>query len=228
MAVRKTENADLRRRYALHVQIGYALALALLVIAFNVPLRPGGDAGTTRTEREIVPLEDAEPLPSFEGLAPPTAPLVEEVPDEAPAEPDDEAPVLPDDQALDLTEAPPPPPSEVPSPSAESEPAPPPEPEVWGVVEQMPALVGGRDGLQRRVAYPDAARAAGIEGSVFVQFVVDAAGAPTGLRVVRGVGGGCDEAALEAVRGARFTPGLQGGRPVPVRMTLEVVFDLPE
>jgi protein TonB len=44
--------------------------------------------------------------------------------------------------------------------------------------------------------------------------------------VIRGIGGGCDEEALEAVSKARFTPGLQRGRPVKVQYSLPIVFRL--
>lgn len=104
----------------------------------------------------------------------------------------------------------------------------PPEPEVFEVVERMPELIGGLQGLQARISYPEAARRAGIEGRVFVQFVVNEQGRPTDVRVVRGIGGGCDEVATRALRESRFTPGLQRGRPVKVRMSLPVTFRLPD
>jgi protein TonB len=121
------------------------------------------------------------------------------------------------------TEAAPPPP---PPPPPPPEPEPEPEPEIFEVVEQMPELQGGIAGLQSRIQYPEMARRAGIEGRVFVQFVVDENGSPSNITVVRGIGGGCDEAAVAAVRDSRFTPGLQRGRPVKVRMSLPVTFRL--
>jgi TonB family protein len=103
-----------------------------------------------------------------------------------------------------------------------------PEPAISDVAEQMPVLEGGLEGLAARLTYPEEARLAGIEGRVFVQFVVDEQGSPTDVTVIRGIGGGCDEAAAEAVRGSRFTPGRQGGTPVAVRMSLPVTFRLTE
>jgi TonB family protein len=97
---------------------------------------------------------------------------------------------------------------------------------VFEVVEQMPVLEGGLEGLAARLAYPEEARSAGIEGRVFVQFVVDEHGVPNDVAVARGIGGGCDEAAVEAVRESRFVPGMQGGHPVAVRMSLPVTFRL--
>ena len=51
------------------------------------------------------------------------------------------------------------------------------------------------------------ARRAGIEGRVTVQFIVNEAGQVENPRVIRGIGGGCDEAALDAVKQAKFTQG---------------------
>jgi TonB family protein len=98
--------------------------------------------------------------------------------------------------------------------------------DVFEVVEQMPELIGGIPGLQARLEYPEEALRNGIEGRVFVQFVVDEQGAATDVSIARGIGGGCDEAAAEAVRASRFNPGMQEGRPVAVRMSLPVSFRL--
>ncbi len=96
------------------------------------------------------------------------------------------------------------------------------------VVEQMPTPIGGMEGLQARVVYPELARRTGIEGTVFVQFVVDEDGSPSDVTIARGIGGGADEAAAEAVRQTRFTPGLHEGEPVRVRFSLPVRFSLEE
>jgi TonB family protein len=94
------------------------------------------------------------------------------------------------------------------------------------VVEQMPELIGGLASIQQRLRYPQEAREAGLEGRVFVQFVVDEEGNVRDAQVVRGAGSGLDEAALEAVKEARFKPGMQRGRAVQVRMSLPVTFRL--
>lgn len=100
------------------------------------------------------------------------------------------------------------------------------ESEVFIVVEKMPEPVGGMRAIYDRVTYPELARAAGIEGRVVVQFVVDENGDVIDPRVIRGIGGGCDEAALDAVRGVKFTPGTQRGRNVAVQFQLPIVFRL--
>ncbi|WP_456428234.1 energy transducer TonB [Rhodocaloribacter sp.] len=99
-----------------------------------------------------------------------------------------------------------------------------PPPEEAFVVERMPELLGGLASIQRAVHYPLWAKLADVEGRVIVQFVVDEQGRVVEPVVVRGIGFGCDEAAVRAVRRARFKPGEQRGKPVKVKMSLPVVF----
>jgi TonB family protein len=95
------------------------------------------------------------------------------------------------------------------------------------VVEEMPQLIGCLESLARQIQYPEMARRAGIEGRVFVQFIVDEEGEVVHPRVIRGIGGGADEEALRVVRQARFTPGIQRGQPVRVQFALPIIFRLP-
>ena len=106
-------------------------------------------------------------------------------------------------------------------------PPPPPAPaEEFVVVERMPELIGGLASIQRAVRYPDLAKKAGIEGRVIVQFVVDERGRVVDPVVVRGLGAGCDEAAVRAVSRARFRPGTRHGKPVKVKMSVPITFRL--
>jgi protein TonB len=101
------------------------------------------------------------------------------------------------------------------------------EPEIFVVVENMPEMIGGQQALYSVLRYPDIARRAGIEGRVIIQFVVDEQGNVQNPIVVRSAGGGgLDEAAIEAIKRVRFTPGMQRGRPVKVQMTQPVIFRL--
>ena len=91
----------------------------------------------------------------------------------------------------------------------------------------MPQLRGGLAALQRKVSYPEMARRAGIEGRGYRTVHRERAGGRVeNPRVIRGIGGGCDEEALKAVQSARFTPGMQRGRPVRVQYSLPIVFRL--
>jgi len=100
------------------------------------------------------------------------------------------------------------------------------EEDYFVVVEEMPELIGGLTSIQRNIQYPEMARRAGIEGRVYVQFIVNENGDVEEPRVIRGIGGGADEEALRAVRDAKFKPGVQRGRPVRVQYSLPVVFKL--
>jgi len=98
------------------------------------------------------------------------------------------------------------------------------EDSVYAVVEQMPELIGGLASI--RLVYPAAERRAGIEGRVFLQFVVNEDGSVSEVTVTRSAGPGLDSAAVAAVRPIRFTPGIQRGRPVRVRFSLPISFRL--
>ncbi|MFN3597174.1 MAG: TonB family protein [Rubricoccaceae bacterium] len=98
---------------------------------------------------------------------------------------------------------------------------------VFEVVEQAPRLIGGIEGLQASIRYPEEARAAGVQGTVFVQFVVDPTGTTTQVTVVRSPNELLSAEAARAVSELRFEPGRHRGSPVPVRFTLPVRFALP-
>jgi TonB family protein len=94
------------------------------------------------------------------------------------------------------------------------------------VVEEMPELIGGLASLQQKISYPELARRAGIEGRVYVQFVVDENGNVVDPKIIRGIGGGADEEALRVVSQAKFSPGIQRGQPVRVQYSLPIMFKL--
>ena len=81
--------------------------------------------------------------------------------------------------------------------------------------------------VQKKLKYPSQARRMGIEGKVFVQFVVDKAGNITEVTTVRGIGAGCDEEAVRVIKDSpQWKPGKQRGKSVKVRMILPITFKL--
>ena len=100
------------------------------------------------------------------------------------------------------------------------------EPTYFVAVEEMPQPVGGLKEIQSKIVYPEIAKRAGIEGKVFVRAYVDEDGNVTTAEIVKGIGGGCDEAALNAILSSKFTPGKQRGKPIKVQVTIPVVFKL--
>lgn len=102
---------------------------------------------------------------------------------------------------------------------------------IFTVVEEWPSFPGGEEArlrfLSENIRYPQMAREAGIQGTVFITFVVERNGSVTDVRVVRGIGGGCDEEAVRVVRNMpRWTPGRQRGQPVRVQFTMPIRFVL--
>lgn len=96
---------------------------------------------------------------------------------------------------------------------------------VYVTVEEMPSPEGGTATLLRRVAQPEAA--AGINGQVHVEFVVDRMGRIQDPIITQSLCDACDAAALAALEETTFTPGKQGGQAVPVKMSLAIPFGTP-
>lgn len=91
-------------------------------------------------------------------------------------------------------------------------------------VEEMPEPIGGIADIQKRVIYPKIASLSGVEGRVIINAYVSETGNVTRTEVVKGIGAGCDEAAVEAVLNTKFKPGKQRGNPVNVRITIPILF----
>ncbi|WP_323756115.1 energy transducer TonB [Roseivirga sp.] len=103
--------------------------------------------------------------------------------------------------------------------------------EVFLIVEEPPTFPGGTDAytkhLLTNLKYPEQAKKEGIEGNVFVSFVVTKEGKLEDIKVVRGIGAGCDtEAVRMLLTSPDWTPGKQRGRLVNARMSLRVAFKL--
>jgi protein TonB len=105
------------------------------------------------------------------------------------------------------------------------------EEEIFIVVEDPPSFPGGDEArirfLSENIRYPQMARESGIQGTVFVTFVVERDGSVTDVRVLRGIGGGCDEEAIRVIRAMpRWNAGKQRGRPVRVQFNMPIRFTL--
>jgi periplasmic protein TonB len=106
-----------------------------------------------------------------------------------------------------------------------------PKAEIFTVVEEQPGYPGGDEGrikfLQDNIKYPEEAKELGVQGKVFVTFVVEVDGSITDVRVLRGIGAGCDEEAIRVVRSMpKWVPGKQRGVPVRVQFNLPIKFTL--
>lgn len=102
---------------------------------------------------------------------------------------------------------------------------------VFTAVEKAAEFPGGLEAfgnyMAKTVKYPAAARNKNVQGKVFVQFVVEKDGSLTGMKVLRGIGSGCDQEAMRAVlAGPKWKPGQQNGKVVRSTYTLPVSFQL--
>ena len=94
------------------------------------------------------------------------------------------------------------------------------------VCEKMPEIEGGLKALQKKVRYPLQAKAMGVQGVVYVQFIVNTEGDVENPIVIRKLGAGCDEEALRVLKKTKFSPGYDKGKAVKVRFTLPIRFIL--
>lgn len=98
-------------------------------------------------------------------------------------------------------------------------------------VEEMPEFPGGEEALivfiQKNTNYPAIARENQVEGTVYVDFVVEKDGAISNVKVRRGLGAGCDEEATRVIKMfPKWKPGRQNGRAQRVQYTVPVKFRL--
>ncbi len=103
--------------------------------------------------------------------------------------------------------------------------------QIFTIVEETASPKGGMatfyQFVKDNIQYPAAARRLGIQGRVFVEFVVAKDGTLTDVHVVKGIGAGCDEEAVRIVQAApSWNPGRQRGKPVRQRYTLPIIFKM--
>ena len=105
-------------------------------------------------------------------------------------------------------------------------------PDVFSVVEEMPTFQGGdvnvfRSWVQKNIKYPEVAAREGIQGKVFVMFIVDKEGAVQDVTILRGVDTSLDNEVIRVVKSSPvWAPGKQDGKIVPVKFSIVVNFQL--
>lgn len=103
--------------------------------------------------------------------------------------------------------------------------------DVYMIVEEMPVYPGGDSALRKYIAenvnYPEVAKKNGIQGKVYVTFVVDVDGSSTAVKIARGVDPSLDKEALRVVSSMpTWAPGKQDGKAVKVAYTVPINFAL--
>jgi protein TonB len=227
MELKKNEKANLENKKGLFIQVGLIIALIVCLGAMEWTSGQKKDsvfAGMTEEaiEEEQIPVTEETPP---EELPPPevtVTDLFEIVEDDVVIEnevrfEDDETS---EDKVVEIY---------APVLKAEEEEV---EEEIFVIVEDMPKFRGGdinkfREWVQKRVRYPELAAENGIQGRVFITFVVEPNGTVSNVSISRSVDALLDEAAKEAVSASpKWEPGMQRGRPVRVRYSIPIIFQL--
>lgn len=229
---RKYPEANVESQSSLFTRIGIAIALLFIILAFEWTTydQTISDLGTLAVAEDT---EVEPPLTKQEQLPPPPPPppilqiVEEEVKEDVPQVQETEA--TPETVVPQIVEAP----------EEKVE-----EQQIFTIVEEMPAFPGcdnisNEDEKKKctdakifayvssNVKYPPIAKENGITGRVFIQFVIGPDGKATNVKVLRGIGGGCDEEAIRVISSMpKWKPGKQRGKNVSVSYNLPVNFKL--
>lgn len=225
MEIKKTPKADLENKKLTFTLIGLVVTLAVVWFAFEIRSYDKRSidhllvAETVETEEMVEITKQEQPKPKMEAPKPQVT-KIEVVEDDVEVE--DEIEIDVDvDQDTEIEEYTPP---EIEDEEIE-------EAEIFTVVESMPEFPGGpakmMEYIGKNIKYPMMAREAGIEGRVFVNFVVEPDGSISHVKVLRPIGGGCDEEAVRVIESMpKWNPGKQRGTAVRVSFNLPVKFKL--
>lgn len=228
MELKKTPKADLENKKQLYFMIGLVLALGVMLVGFEWTTKPSkadslGSLSAVAVEEEIIPItREQEVKPP-----PPPPPKVIEVLNivDDDVKIDDELEIL-DSEADDKTLIDVAPVISTQEEEEEEEAA-----EVFFIVEDMPEFPGGENALRaylgNSIKYPVIAQENGIQGKVYVTFVVGKDGSVSNATIARGVDPSLDKEALRVVNSLpKWKPGKQRGKPVNVSYTVPINFQL--
>jgi protein TonB len=90
----------------------------------------------------------------------------------------------------------------------------------------MPEPVGGLQEIYNKIKYPEIAKKSGVEGKVYVLAYVNENGSVDEVNIIKGIGAGCDDVTAEAVKQSKFSPGQMAGKPVKVKLSMQIQFKL--
>jgi protein TonB len=226
MEEKKSKKADLETKKTLFLELGLVFTLAFVLVAFNYKSYDRSDVTTIEVRADNTP-EDIVPITKQEVKPPPPPPprqvtVINIVEDNVDVETDLEID-MEADQSTEVQDYAP-----IVENRKEEEVV---EMEIFTVVESMPGFPGGDAArmkfLQENIKYPQMARESGIQGTVYVTFVVEPSGSVSDVRVLRGIGGGCDEEAIRVIQSMpKWTPGKQRGKSVRVQFNMPIKFTL--
>lgn len=228
MEVKKSEKASLENKRLLFVEIGFVIALGVVLFAFEKTSREKKTAtlmadNQAIIEEEMVPITQETPPPPPElNQIPVLSDQIDIVDDDIKVE--DNILNLEDDanlgvEIMDYKE-------EVKEEVIEEEAIP------FQLVEQKPSFNGGDANefskwVNQRLQYPEIAKENGVQGRVMLQFTVNTDGSVSNVKVLRGVDPSLDKEAVRVVSSSpKWKPGKQRDRAVKVTYTFPVIFQL--
>jgi protein TonB len=224
MELKKNPKADLTRKTSFFFSIGLLVTMSLVLVAFE--FRDYEEKIADLVQRNSDVFEETIEVPPTDIPPPPPpqvqAPVIVEVPDEEEIEEEInvnlDIEVSQDTKVEEVIVKP------VEEPKEETD-------EIFTIVEESAAPKGGMAAFYKYVGdkmkYPPQARRMGIDGKVFVEFVINKDGSISDVKAVKGIGAGCDEEAVRVVQSAPpWSPGKQRGKPVKQRMVLPITFKL--
>lgn len=223
MEAKKTDKADLTKKTSFFFSIGLLVTLGITFMAFEwksyesmIDLDKGKSTNVFEEMIEVPPTEQP----------PPPAPIIQqpqivEVPDEEEIKEDIQLKF--DVEVTEETKVE----EVIVAPVEEKEDV----DQIFSVVEETAEPKGGMPAFYKYVGdkmkYPAQARRMGVEGRVFVEFVVNRDGSIVDVKSIKGIGAGCDEEAVRVVQSApAWKPGKQRGKPVRQKMVIPIIFKL--
>ncbi len=222
MEAKKTESADLTKKTGLFFNIGLVVTMSIIVFAFENKSYDDSDIASLGTVTDD--FEDLLDIPPTEQPPPPPPkiqqPEIIEVPDEEEIEEEIEIDLdveITEEDVIEEIEF-------VEEPEEDAD-------EIFLIVEQSAVPDGGMSAfykyVQKKMKYPSQARRMGIEGRVFVEFVVDKDGTLISVKAIKGIGAGCDEEAVRVIKShPKWSPGKQRGKAVKQKIVLPITFQL--
>lgn len=223
MEPQKSEKADLEKLSTFFFSIGLVVTMTIVLTAFE--WKDVEEKAALLAGRATDNVEEILDVPPTEQPPPPPPqiqqPQVVEVPDEEEIEDEIEVNLdveMTDETKVEQIEI------KVEEPKEDVD-------EIFTIVEETATPKGGMAAFYKYVGsklkYPSQATRMGVEGKVFVEFVINRDGTIVDVRVVRGIGAGCDEEAVRVVQSSPpWNPGKQRGKPVRQKYTLPIQFKL--
>ena len=236
MEVKKSKKADLEGTKSTGLLIGYIVALAAMFACFEYTTRTYAETDVVYSTVAYVSEEEVVPItqPIFTAAPPPPAetPAVAEILDIVDNNTDIEEEKIETSEDTHEAQSGPSvqaagPPMAAPGPAVEEGD----ENDIFEVVEQNPSFPGGEaelmKWLHKNLKYPPVAQENGIQGKVYIQFVVNKDGSIVDPKIIRSADASLDKEAMRVVQAMpKWTPGRQRGKAVRVRFTLPVTFRL--